>query len=157
MSGNIKFSLITLVFFLSGCAQNSEIFNAHLTYYPSENVASIVPSQKQAILFLSVEDNRKNVQSGSLLPGAYGKQSAGDLSLDPTVTRSISNALKAELNLLGIQLTQDKNHAQAHIKATIKKIHTAGGVKGYIVYRKGPHTMANLIMEIVRLESITAT
>ena len=128
MFSNAKISILALAFFLNGCAQNAEIFNAHLTYYPSENVASIVPSQKQAILFLSVEDNRKNVQSGSLLPGfpgAYGNQSAGDLSLEPTVTRSISNALKAELNLLGIQLTQDKNHAQAHIKATIKKIHSS--------------------------------
>ncbi len=122
MFSNAKFGLLALVFFLNGCAQNAEIFNANLTYYPSENVASIVPPQKQAILFLSVEDNRKNLQSDSLLPGAYGNQSASDLSLEARLADSISYALKAELNLLGIQLTQDKNHAQAHIKVTIKKI-----------------------------------
>ena len=96
MFKNVKISLLALAFFLGGCAaQNAEILTAHplLPYLPSENVASIVPSEKQVILFLSVEDNRKNVQSDQYLPGLF---------LETTLTPSISNALKTELNLLGI-------------------------------------------------------
>jgi S1-C subfamily serine protease len=126
MFKNVKISLLALAFFLGGCANSTEHFDAYLTYYPVGSVASIVPPQKQTILFLFVEDIRGNVQSARLKSSSTdGNKSSDGLSLATTVTNSISNALKKELNLLGIQLTQNKNHAQAYIKATVKKIESS--------------------------------
>jgi hypothetical protein len=60
MFSNAKCILLALAFCLGGCAHSTEHFDTPISYYPSGSIVSIVPPQKQAILFLFVEDGREN-------------------------------------------------------------------------------------------------
>ena len=60
MFSNAKIGLLVLVFFLSGCGGGNAIIrgNTSIEYRPAGNPASLISSDKQAVLFLYVEDNR---------------------------------------------------------------------------------------------------